>query len=263
MKLAGTTVLITGATGGIGHAIARTLASKGATLVLSGRRADVLEPLAKELDARTIVADLAARADVHRLIEECAQVDIVVANAALPASGPALDCTEDQISKAVEVNLTAPMLMAVAMAPAMVERGKGHFVFVSSLSGKASVAGSALYSATKFGLRGFALGLREDLQGTGVGSSLVLPGFVRDAGMFANTGVTPPPGIRTVSPEAVADNVVRAIEHNRPELVVAPIEARLATAFAGAAPRPASMIARLLPTDSFAHDIAEAQKNAS
>ena len=261
MELRNASVLVTGATGGIGQAIARTLAEKGASLVLSGRRADVLEPLAKELDARTIVADLATRADVHRLIEECADVDIVVANAALPSSGPALELSEEQIARSVEVNLTAPMIMAVAMAPAMVERGKGHFVFISSLSGKASVAGTALYSATKFGLRGFALGLREDLDGTGVGSSLVLPGFVRDAGMFANTGVTPPPGIRTVTPQAVADNVVKGIEQNRPELVVAPFEARLATAFAGAAPRPASIIARFIPTEDFSHEIAEAQKH--
>jgi short-subunit dehydrogenase len=261
MELRNATVLVTGATGGIGQAIARTLAEKGASLVLSGRRADVLEPLAKELDARTIVADLAQRTDVHRLIEECADVDIVVANAALPSSGPALELTEEQIARSVEVNLTAPMLMAVAMAPAMLERGKGHFVFISSLSGKASVAGTALYSATKFGLRGFALGLREDLDGTGVGSSLVLPGFVRDAGMFANTGVTPPPGIRTVTPQAVADNVVKAIEQNRPELVVAPFEARLATAFAGAAPRPASVISKFIPTESFTNEIAEAQRN--
>lgn len=91
MRIAGATVLLTGATGGLGQDMARELAARGARLTLSGRRADVLEPLAKSLDARAVPADLADRADVERLAAECAGVDVLVANAALPSSGELLD----------------------------------------------------------------------------------------------------------------------------------------------------------------------------
>ena len=74
----------------------------------------------------------------------------------------------------------------------MIDRGHGHLVFISSLSGKVASPASSIYSATKFGLRGFALGLREDLAPHGVGVSVVLPGFIRDAGMFAEAAVKLP-----------------------------------------------------------------------
>ena len=87
MRLGGARTLVTGATGGLGHAIARALAARGARLVLSGRRADVLEPLASELGAEVIAADLAQREAVARLAERAGAVDVLVANAAVPASG--------------------------------------------------------------------------------------------------------------------------------------------------------------------------------
>ena len=89
------------------------------------------------------------------------------------------------------------MLLARALFPAMVERGAGALVFVASLSGKAASPRTAIYNATKFGLRGFAFGLRTDLAPRGVGVSVVSPGFVRDAGMFADSGAKTPPGIGT------------------------------------------------------------------
>ena len=104
----------------------------------------------------------------------------------------------------------------------MAQRGRGHLVFISSLSGKAATPGSSVYSATKFGLRGFAQGLRGDLRGAGVGVSVVFPGFIRDAGMFAESGTELPAFVGTSTPEDVADGVLRAIERNRGEVDVAP-----------------------------------------
>ena len=86
-----------------------------------------------------------------------------------------------------------------------------------------ALARSSVYSGTKFGLRGFALSLRDDLHGTGVGSSVVLPGFIRDAGMFADSGQKAPAGLGTSSPQEVGEGVVSAIERDRPEVVVAPV----------------------------------------
>ena len=115
---------------------------------------------------------------------------------ALPASGALSELDGDQIDRMLDVNLRAPIALAHGLVPMMTARGSGQMVFISSLSGKAASPASSLYSATKFGLRGFALGLREDLRRSGVGVSLVFPGFIRDAGMFAEAGVQLPPGVR-------------------------------------------------------------------
>src|SRR5581483_5275785 len=171
--------------GGIGNAIARAVDSRGGSLILTGRRADVLEPLASEVGGKAVACDLSQRQDVERLLSEAGDVDVLVANAALPASGLLTELTQDQIDRMLEVNLHAPIAMARALAPQMIAAGRGHMVFVSSLSGKAASPASSIYSATKFGLRGFALGLRADLRAHGVGVSVVLPGFIHGAGMFA------------------------------------------------------------------------------
>jgi len=169
MSLSGASVLLTGATGGIGHAVARELGSRGASLPLSGRRADVLEPLASELGARALSADLSKPAEVERLVADAGEVDILVNNAALPASGTLDSFSMEEIDRALAVNLRAPIALAHALVPAMVERDRGHLVFMSSLAGKAATAGAALYNATKYGLRGFATALRADLRASGVG----------------------------------------------------------------------------------------------
>ncbi|MEV8437030.1 SDR family NAD(P)-dependent oxidoreductase [Actinosynnema sp. NPDC051121] len=246
MRVSGSTVLVTGATGGIGHAIARELARRGAKVVLTGRKVAELEELAEEVGGRAVVADLADPDAVARLVAEVGAVDVLVANAALPASGAVLDLTAEQVRRALAVNLEAPIALAQAMAPSMVAARRGHVVLIGSLAGKVASAYTSLYNATKFGLRGFALGLREDLRGTGVGVSVVQPGFVRDAGMFADTGAKPPAGMRTVSPEQVAAAVVKAIEDDRAELNVAPPELRAASVLGGAFPAFSSALQRRL-----------------
>ena len=236
MKLSGSTVLLTGASGGLGHAIARALAAGGATLLLTGRRSEVLEPLAEELASRALAVDLSDRAAVDRLIAQAGEVEILVANAALPASGRLEGFTMEQVDRALEVNLRAPIALAHGLLPGMVSRGQGHLLFMSSLSGRAATAGTALYAATKFALRGFAGALRADLRDSGVGVSAVFPGFIRDAGMFADAEVKLPPGVGTRSPQDVARAVVSAIERNRGEVDVAPLYMRASAIFAGLAP---------------------------
>jgi short-subunit dehydrogenase len=143
----------------------------------------------------------------------------------------------------------------------MVARGRGHMVFISSLSGKAASPASSMYSATKFGLRGFALALREDLRPHGVGVSTVTPGFIRDAGMFADAGVSLPWFVQTRSPEQVADAVVRAAERNRAEIDVAPMPLRLGAWFASVAPAAAAEVSRRLGSDRIALAHVEGQRD--
>jgi short-subunit dehydrogenase len=253
--------LLTGATGGIGAAIARALHALGASLVLTGRRSEVLESLASELGDRAepVVADLADRDDVRRLCERAATVDVVVANAALPASGRIEEFTPDEIDRALDVNLRAPIQLGRAAAPAMAERGSGHLVFVSSLSGKVASPGSALYSATKFGVRAFAAALRQDLHGSGVGVTTVFPGFVREAGMFAEADVKLPRGVGTVSPEKVADGVVRGIERDKGEIDVAPFGLRAGALVAAVSPRLSAQVQRATGGAELSDSIAKGQ----
>jgi short-subunit dehydrogenase len=254
------TVLVTGATGGIGQAIARAVAPRSADLVLSGRRREVLEPLARELGARMVSADLSQRDEVERLAEEAGPVDVFIANAALLAGGLLTEFTQEEIDEILEVNLRAPIALARAFAPSMVERGRGHLVFISSLQGKAAVPVSPIYCAAKFGLRGFALALREDLRGDGVGVSVVLPGFIRDAGMFADSGVSLPPGVGTRSPEDVARAVISAIDRDRAEVAVAPLPLTLGTAVAAAAPTLGAAVSRRLGSHRIAARIVAGQR---
>jgi short-subunit dehydrogenase len=239
MELSGRTALLTGATGGLGRAIAKALAERGATLALSGRKAEALEALAAELPGeghRVLPADLAEPGAAEELAAEAGDIDVLVANAGLPGAGWLTDFSSEEVQRALRVNLEAPMLMARALFPGMVDRGAGHLVFVSSLSGKAASPRSSIYNATKFGLRGFALALRADLGSKGVGVSLVSPGFIREAGMFADSGAKPPPGMGTGTPEQVGDAVVKAIERDKVELTVAPLAQRAMAHFALTSP---------------------------
>ncbi len=239
MELAGRKALLTGATGGLGRAIAASLAERGAILLLSARKREALEAMAAELPGeghRVLPSDLAEPGAAEALCAEAADVDVLVANAGLPGAGWLTDFSSEQVTRALRVNLEAPMLMARALFPAMVERGSGHLVFISSLSGKAPSPRTSIYNATKFGLRGFALGLRGDLGPKGVGVSLVSPGFIRDAGMFADAGGKSPPGMGTGRPDQVGDAVVRAIERDKAELTVAPLPQRVMSHFALANP---------------------------
>lgn len=229
MDLAGRTALLTGATGGLGRAIAVALAGRGVGVALSGRKQDALEALAAELPGeghRVLVADLAEPGAAEQLAVGAGEIDILVANAGLPGAGLMTEFSPEEVSRALRVNLEAPMLLARALYPDMIERGHGHLVFIASLAGKAASPRTSIYNATKFGLRGFALGLRADLGPQGVGVSLVSPGFIRDAGMFADTQAKPPPGLGTASPEQVGAAVVKAIVADKVEVAVAPVGAR-------------------------------------
>lgn len=239
MELAGRKALLTGATGGLGRAIAKALAARGAVLSLSARKPEALAELAAELPGgghRTLPADLAEPGAAERLAVEAPGTELLIANAGLPAAGRVEDFSPDEVRRALRVNLEVPMLLAQALYPAMLEKGSGHLVFVASLAGKAPAPRTAIYNATKFGLRGFALGLRADLAPRGVGVSLISPGFIREAGMFAESGAKSPPGLGTSTPEEVAAATVRAIEADRVEIAVAPARQRFLAHFGLASP---------------------------
>jgi uncharacterized protein len=246
MVLEGRSVLLTGATGGIGAAIAEALHARGASLLVSGRRREVLDELCERLGSRAepLPADLTDSGHVARLCERAAKAGALVANAGLPASGRIEEFAPDEIDHALDVNLRAPIQLGRAAAIGMAERGGGHLVFVSSIAGKVVSPGGSLYSATKFGLRAFAAGLRQDLHGTGVGVTTVFPGFVSGAGMFAEADVKLPSGIGTRTPQQVAEAVVRGIEQDRAEIDVAPVSLRAGARVAAISPTLSAWVQR-------------------
>jgi len=237
------TVLLTGASGGIGPHLASRLHAESASLVLSGRNQAELERLASRLaPSRVVVADLSEPQAAHRLAADAGTVDILVANAGVPASGELVSFSVDEIDRALTINLRSAIVLANRLLPGMLARGSGHIVLMASMHGKLPTALVSVYNATKFGLRGFGLALGQELEHTGVGVSVINPTFVRDAGMWAETGVATHPLAGHVTPDQVADAVVRAIKENRRELDVAPPGARLAASM----PRLVTPIARRL-----------------
>jgi uncharacterized protein len=262
VRLDDSTVLITGATGGIGRAVARALHERGAKLVLTARRVDMLDEIARELADRVEVlgADLSNKPDVDRLGRR-EDIDVLVANAAVPAAGRLQTFTDRELDRAIDVNVRAPMQLTLALLPRMLERGSGHLLYVSSLAGKVASAGSSVYSATKFAVRAFGYSLSEELRDTGVGVTTVFPGFIREAGMFHDSGAKLPRGVGTRTPEDVARAVVQGIERNRAEIDVAPFSLSSGAKVFGVSPPVMSRITRMLGSEGVSQQLEVGQRD--
>jgi len=262
MELEGKRILLSGATGGLGRAIAEELGAAGAKLVLSSRKEEELRQLARRLPGgaerhTVVVSDLAQEAAAQKLIEDAGDLDGLVANAAMHGTGRLERLSAEEVGATLRVNLEAPILMAREVAPRLIETGEGQIVLIGSLNGKAATPRSSVYCATKFGLRGFALALREDLLPHGVGVSLVAPGFVREAGMFHESGSKAPSGMGTTTPGEVARGVARAIRENRAEVEVATRRLRIATAVAHRRPELAARVQRRGGADKIAEKLSQ------
>jgi len=262
VDLHGKTVLLTGASSGLGPHIARRLRQAGAKFVLSARNEAALQTLAHELgDSRIVVADLSRAGEPERLAKEAGPVDVLVSNAGVPATGRLATFAIEEIDRAITVNLRAGIVLAHELAPAMVERKSGHLVFMASIAGKIPSGGETIYNATKFGLRGFGLALREELWGTGVGVSVVNPTFVSEAGMWAVTGLKPNPIAGEVSPAQVADAVSRAIARNRGDVDVVPIQLRATLKLQAVTPGLFAATARMTGATRPNEDLDERQRD--
>jgi short-subunit dehydrogenase len=233
-ELKGRTALLTGASSGIGPMIARRLHREGVRFVLSARREPELQRLAAELDgSRVVVADLARRGDAERLVTEAGAVDILIANAGVPVSGLLTDLDVNSINRGLDVNLRSAIVLTRLLLPGMLQRKAGHVVLMASVAGQIPGRRNSVYNATKFGLRGFGHALRLELRGTGVGTSIISPSFVSEAGMWADTGQRSP---FEVPPGRVADAVLQAIRQDKAEVTVAPFMGRVGGRLALVAP---------------------------
>jgi NADP-dependent 3-hydroxy acid dehydrogenase YdfG len=212
--------IVTGASSGIGAATARELARRGARVVLAARRADELEAQVQAIrrgggEAMAIPTDVADSNQVSLLVERTVasfgRVDVLVNNAGAGWLRPLASSSPDEVARLLEVNLLAAMLLTRAVLPGMLERHHGAIISVGSLSGR--VAMEPVYSATKYGLRGFSLALRRQVVGSGVSVSLVSPGNIE-------TAMTEHVAARMPKPELVARTIADLVIHPRREVVV-------------------------------------------
>ena len=258
MNLKGTNAIVTGGSRGIGPYIARALARQGTNIVLAARDAERLEAVRKEVEslgvkAISIPTDVNLADDRRNLIEQASsglgEIDLLVNNAGIEPTSAFVDIDESRIVDTIDTNLTSCLLLMRAVLPAMVERGKGQVVNIASMAGKIPIPYDSIYSATKFALVGASHAVRSELRGTGVGVSVICPGFIDDAGMYADavaeTGVAAPAIAGTSRPEQVADAVVRAAKHDVAEVIVTPLSGRPLAAAAAVAPNIGQAMMRL------------------
>jgi short-subunit dehydrogenase len=219
--LTGEVAIVTGASSGIGAATARELGWRGAMVVLAARRVGMLEAQVRSIreaggEAIAIPADLSDASDVAMLADRAVavfgRVDVLVNNAGAFWSRSLASSPPDQITGLAQVNLLGAILLTQAVLPGMLERRHGAIITVGSLSGR--VAMEPLYSATKYGLRGFSLALRRQLAGTGVSVSLVSPGNINTE--MTTRRVT----ARMPEPSLVATAIADLIGRPRRELVI-------------------------------------------
>ena len=219
LAVAGTRALLTGASAGIGWATAHALAGAGATLAVTGRRAERLDALLAELPGSghvALPADLDDLDAVDALVADAGSaigpLAVVVHHAGMPMRRPVTEIGLDEVAATMRVNFEAPVRMALATLPGMLERGRGSQVFVSSLGGRLGIVHETAYCASKFALCGWAEAMAIDLWHEPVDVRLVLPGPI-DTEIWDRPGSDPPvyDGPKE-PPSVVAEAIVAAIE---------------------------------------------------
>lgn len=218
--LAGEVAIVTGASSGIGAATARELARRGARVALAARRADELQAQVEAISrggghAIAVPTDMTDPAQVAALVEQTratfGRVDVLVNNAGVSWQKPLAAASAEDISRLLRVNLYGAMLLSRAALPEMLPRRHGAIINVGSVQSRVAV--EPLYSASKFGVRGFSLALRRQLFGTGVSVSLVNPGNIRTA-MTTNLQEEMP------GPEIIASAIADLVLSPRREVIV-------------------------------------------
>lgn len=233
MQLRERTVIVTGASSGIGRATARTLAQAGANVVLAARSKAKLEDLARELkplSARAIPVDVTERLSVEALMrrasEEFGAIDVLVNNAGVGLFAPIADGNPDNARYLFDVNVWGAVNCIQAAAPYMRDQGEGHIVNVSSIAGHISPPYMGMYAATKHALAAISDALRNEVASDGIGVTTVYPGLTETAfteNMLQEVEAPRiPPIVRFVPAEAVARRIYQAIRWNLRDVYVAP-----------------------------------------
>jgi short-subunit dehydrogenase len=230
-NLNGKTAIITGGSRGLGTYIAEFLAKEGVNLALTARSEDGLRSTADDMSrynvkVGTYPVDITDQAGREKLLEgiksDFGTIDLLINNAGMEWVCSYTALSTDFIETMIQTNLVAPMIFTRMVLPDLIAQGSGHIVTMSSLGGKRGNPYACTYSATKAGLIEWSKGLRQELSETGVGVSVVCPGFVAEAGMFAVYNQKPPWIAGETTPVKVAGAVMKAIKKDIDEIVVNP-----------------------------------------
>lgn len=222
MTIRGNTIIVTGASGGIGRAVALDLAAAGAHVIAVARTAERLDELVEQSDGTIIAfpADLCDAEERERLVSTTGAVDALVNNAGLAWLGDVVDIPVEDLHALVALNLLAPIDLTRRLLPGMIERRSGHIVTIGSILGYAATPPLVVYSATKAGIGAFTEGLRREVTGTGVDVTLITPGAVNGTDALGAAGgaskgapITVAFERTGVTPERVAAGVRDALEH--------------------------------------------------
>jgi short-subunit dehydrogenase len=232
------TVLVTGASSGVGEAAARLFAAEGARVLLVARTATALDALAKEIGESAIAIptdvtdEVQVRALVDRVLHDVGDLHVLVNNAGFNHRSELIDADPAGLAHIVDVNLKAPILLTRAFLPHLVKHAKANVVNVASIAGQVPLPGEATYSATKFGLRGFSMAIAEELRETSVRVSLVSPGPI-DTG-FLTDDIDAVPDLVFSQPMSSAEQVAEAVldcaDDGRLERTLPRLSGTLATA---------------------------------
>ena len=224
MDIAGSTALVTGASSGIGRAVAIALAEAGARVVGIGRDLQSLRELAETTGVTVLPVDLEAADQVRRLVErslpELAPVDILVNCAGSGRFAPLAEHSAEDIDRLLKLNVRAPLALTQTVLPGMRQRGRGRVVNVASIAGRLGVPNETVYSATKGALAVFSRALDAELAGTGVGVTVVIPGVVQTPFFERRGAPYDRSWPRPLPPERVARAIVRAISRDQSEVVI-------------------------------------------
>jgi len=235
------TVWITGASSGIGESLAHECARLGANVVLSGRRANLLEAVRVACDRAddhmTLPLDV-TREQTHgdsfqKIIARYGALDILINNSGITQRSVVAETPLDVERRIMEVNYFGVLSLTKTVLPHMIDRDHGRIVVVSSVMGKVSTPGHTTYSASKHALHGYFEGLRAELHGTGVGITMICPGYVRTNishhALLANGGEHGKMDAiheNAMSPDVCARSIARAVMNGKAEAHVGGIETR-------------------------------------
>jgi short-subunit dehydrogenase len=255
LRLQNKTVVITGASSGIGKATALEFARRGANLIIGARRAELLDEVAslcrgQGVQCTAVVADVAKREDCQRLIDAAGRIDVLVNNAGFANFDSIEKASPDDLEQMMETNYFGTVWCTQAALPGMLERRDGAIVNVSSIAGLMGYAGMGGYCATKFAIVGFTEALRDEVIGRGVRASLICPGTT-DTNFFAKAERRKMPGasrlILAIRPERVAKAICDSAEDGRYRRIL-PLAAGLFMRLKEFSPRTAHFFMRRVST---------------